>query len=144
MSHTPKLLTLAAALVAAFLGALLPWRSKPPVAAQASSKGSFAMVAHLAVDGVAEIVAATPNGQPCFTPAPMPVCWAWWTSPTPTPLLLPRVDVRINGVGEPTSVAISPDGRFAVVALRMDDDVTIAPGALCVCLTSATHATPSR
>jgi len=41
-------------------------------------------------------------------------------------VLLPRVDVRIHGVGEPTSVAISPDGRYAVVALRMDDDVTNA------------------
>ena len=33
------------------------------------------------------------------------------------PRPLPSVDVRFMGVGEPTSVAISPDGRFVVVAL---------------------------
>lgn len=37
--------------------------SQSAQAAQTAHKGSFAMVAHLAVDGVAEIVAATPDGM---------------------------------------------------------------------------------
>lgn len=127
MSHTPKLLTLAAALVAAFSWGTAAVAQQATVAAQASSKGSFAMVAHLAVDGVAEIVAATPDGQTLFyTSADAGVLGVVDITNPARPVLLPRVNVRINGVGEPTSVAISPDGRYAVVALRMDDDVTNA------------------
>ena len=85
------------------------------------------MVAHLAVDGVAEIVAATPNGQTLFyTSADDGVLGVVDIANPSRPVLLPRVDVRMQGVGEPTSVAISPDGRFALVALRMDDDVANA------------------
>ena len=115
MSHTPKLLTLAAALVAAFSWGTAAVAQQATVAAQASSKGSFAMVAHLAVDGVAEIVAATPNGQTLFyTSADAGVLGVVDITNPARPVLLPRVDVRINGVGEPTSVAISPDGTKVV------------------------------
>lgn len=85
------------------------------------------MVAHLAVDGVAEIVAATPDGMTLlYTSADAGVLGVVDISRPAQPVLLPRVDVRVHGVGEPTSVAITPDGRYAVVALRMDDDVAHA------------------
>ena len=127
MFHTPKLLTLAAALAAAFSWGTAAVAQQGTTAPTASSKGSFAMVAHLAVDGVAEIVAATPNGQTLFyTSADAGVLGVVDIADPTRPALLPRVDVRLGGVGEPTSVAISPDGRFAVVALRMDDDVSNA------------------
>ena len=85
------------------------------------------MVAHLAVDGVAEIVAATPNGKTLvYTSADAGVMGVVDISNPDNPQTLPRVDVRVGGVGEPTSVAVTPDGRFAVVALRMDDDLTNA------------------
>ena len=82
------------------------------------------MVHHLAVDGVAEIVAATPDGMTLlYTSADAGALGLVDIANPGSPVLLPRVDVRLGGVGEPTSVAISPDGRYAVLALRMDDDV---------------------
>ena len=96
-------------------------------ALSAPSIGSFAMVHHLAVDGVAEIVAATPNGLTLlYTSADAGAMGLVDITDPSRPTLLPRVDVRLGGVGEPTSVAISPDGRYAVLALRMDDDVANA------------------
>jgi len=92
--------------------------------AQAAHKGSFAMVAHLAVDGVAEIVAATPNGMTLlYTSADLGRLGLIDIANPARPVLLPPVDVRLGGVGEPTSVAVTPDGRYAVVAVRLDDDV---------------------
>jgi Esterase-like activity of phytase len=91
------------------------------------SYGSFAMVHHLAVDGVAEIVAATPNGLTLlYTSADAGALGLVDITDPARPVSLPRVDARLGGVGEPTSVAISPDGRYAVLALRLDDDVTNA------------------
>lgn len=105
----------------------LPRTPHTPTAAGTASPGSFAMVAHLPVDGVAEIVAATPDGKTLlYTSADAGVLGVVDITHPARPVLLPRVDVRLNGVGEPTSVAITPDGRYAVVALRMDDDVTNA------------------
>jgi len=125
MPYTPKPMILAAAITAAFsFGSAVQAQQ---TTAQRAPMGNFAMVAHLAVDGVAEIVAATPDGQTLlYTSADAGVLGVVDIANPARPVLLPRVDVRINGVGEPTSVAISPDGRFAVVALRMDDDVTNA------------------
>jgi len=85
------------------------------------------MVHHLAVDGVAEIVAATPDGKALlFTSADAGAMGLVDITDPARPVMLPRVDVRLGGVGEPTSVAISPDGRYAVLALRMDDDLNNA------------------
>ena len=117
MKHL-RLATLSAALTAAlaFMGA-----------AQAATHGSFGMAYHLPVDGVAEIVAATPNGLTLlYTSADAGALGLVDITDPGRPTLLPRVDVRLGGVGEPTSVAISPDGHFAVLALRMDDDMTNA------------------
>jgi hypothetical protein len=135
MRHCPKphALILTAALAAVFSGshALAQAAGAHAASAHAASAvatghtqaGNFVMVAHLAVDGVAEIVAATPDGQTLFyTSADAGVLGVVDITNPARPVLLSRVDVRINGVGEPTSVAISPDGCFAVVALRMDDD----------------------
>ena len=85
------------------------------------------MVHHLAVDGVAEIVAATPNGLALlYSSADAGALGLVDITDPARPVSLPRVDVRLGGVGEPTSVAVSPDGRYAVLALRMEDDVTNA------------------
>ena len=47
------------------------------------------------------------------------------------PNVLPGLSVQINDVGEPTSVAITPDGKYAVVTVRMGDDFANAnPGRL--------------
>lgn len=93
----------------------------------APSAGRFAMVHHLPVDGVAEIITATPDGQTLlYTSADAGALGLVDIADPARPVHLPRVDVRLGGVGEPTSVAVSPDGRYAVVALRMDDDVANA------------------
>lgn len=99
--------------------------STPALAA--TPAGSFAMLRQLPVDGVAEIIASTPDGQTLlYTSADAGALGLVDITDPARPLLLPRVDVRLGGVGEPTSVAVSPDGRFAVVAMRMDDDVANA------------------
>ncbi len=117
--NTLRLCTLAAALVASFT---LP--SPAPAQPTAAPRGPFALVHHLPVDGVAEIVTATPDGLTLlYTSADAGALGLVDITDPARPLPLPRVDVRIGGVGEPTSVAISPDGRYAVLALRMGDDV---------------------
>lgn len=109
----------ALALATAF-AAPAPTLAAPPA-------GTFAMVHHLPVDGVAEIIAATPDGRTLlYTSADAGALGLVDITDPTRPVHLPRVDVRLGGVGEPTSVAITPDGRYAVVALRMDDDVANA------------------
>lgn len=118
--NTLRLCTLAAALVATFTLPSLAHAQPTPAA-----RGPFALVHHLPVDGVAEIVTATPNGLTLlYTSADAGALGLVDITDPARPVSLPRVDVRLGGVGEPTSVAISPDGRYAVVALRLDDDVT--------------------
>lgn len=128
----PALLPLLAALFLSGASAALAQASAPlptptaqgrPFQLPPAEAARFAVLSHVAVDGVAEIVAATPDGQ-----------WLFYTSADAgrlgvvdlrrpeQPRLLAPVDVRFMGVGEPTSVAVSPDGRFAVLALRLDDD----------------------
>lgn len=98
-----------------------------PHALPQAASGSFALVHHLAVDGVAEIITATPDGLTLvYTSADAGALGLVDIRDPARPVTLPRVDVRLGGVGEPTSVAVSPDGRFAVVAMRMDDDVVNA------------------
>ena len=120
--NTLRLCTLSAALAACFAFTSLA-QAAPP----APPAGRFAMVHHLPVDGVAEIVAATPDGMTLvYTSADAGVIGLIDITRPEQPVLLPRVDVQIQGVGEPTSVAISPDGRYAVVAVRLGDDVANA------------------
>lgn len=113
-----------AALLAAAPVLSVPAAAQPPAA---PTVGSFAPLHHLAVDGVAEIITATPDGLTLvYTSADAGALGLVDISDPARPVTLPRVDVRLGGVGEPTSVAVSPDGRYAVVALRMDDDVANA------------------
>lgn len=113
-------LTASALALATAFAATLPAHAAPPA-------GSFAMVHHLPVDGVAEIITATPDGQTLlYTSADAGTLGLVDITDPARPVHLPHVDVRLGGVGEPTSVAVSPDGRYAVVALRMDDDVANA------------------
>jgi hypothetical protein len=110
--------TLAALLAAPSL-LTLPAQAQPP----ATPAAGFALLHHLPVDGVAEIIAATPDGLTLvYTSADAGALGLVDISDPTRPVILPRVDVRLGGVGEPTSVAVSPDGRFAVVAMRMEDD----------------------
>lgn len=123
--NTFRLATLNAALAAALTLSNLVHAAGP--APTPTPMGSFAMVHHLAVDGVAEIVAATPDGMTLvYTSADAGVIGLIDITRPERPLLLPRVDVQLMGVGEPTSVAVSPDGHFAVVAVRLGDDVANA------------------
>ncbi len=120
--NTLRLCTLAAALASTFA-------MTTPVLAQSSNqvRGPFALVHHLPVDGVAEIITGTPNGLTLlYTSADAGALGLVDITDPARPVMLPRVDVRLGGVGEPTSVAVSPDGRYAVLALRMDDDVANA------------------
>lgn len=113
-----------AALLAAAPVLSVPAAAQPPAAPTA---GSFAPLHQLAVDGVAEIITATPDGLTLvYTSADAGALGLVDISDPARPVTLPRLDVRLGGVGEPTSVAITPDGRYAVVALRMDDDVANA------------------
>jgi Esterase-like activity of phytase len=117
--HTPVLRALTLAIGLCFAS---PGHSAPPAAAP-----SFRLVQHLAVDGVAEIVAATPDGKTLvYTSADAGAMGLVDITDPARPVVLPRVDARLAGVGEPTSVAITRDGRYAVLALRMEDDVSNA------------------
>lgn len=102
------------------------------VAPQTPATAAFAMTAHLAIDGIAEIVAATPDGLTLvYTSADAGAIGLVDLADPAAPKVLQKIDVRRDGVGEPTSVAITPDGRFAVVAVRLGDDVANAtPGIL--------------
>lgn len=118
--NTLRLCTLAAALAASFTLPSLAHAQPTP-----ATRGPFALVHHLPVDGVAEIVTATPDGLTLlYTSADAGALGLVDITDPARPASLPRIDVRLGGVGEPTSVAVSPDGRYAVVALRLDDDVT--------------------
>lgn len=104
--------------------------SAPPAAVAPMSAG-FALASHLAVDGVAEIVAATPDGMTLvYTSADAGRLGLIDIADPARPRSLPGIDVRRDGVGEPTSVAVTPDGRYAVVAVRMGDDVASARAGL--------------
>lgn len=117
--NTLRLCTLAAALAASFTMPSLAHAQPTPAA-----RGPFAHVHHLPVDGVAEIVTATPDGLTLlYTSADAGALGLVDITDPGRPAHLPRVDVRLGGIGEPTSVAVSPDGRYAVVAMRLDDDV---------------------
>lgn len=124
-SSKHPLLTLAAVLAVAFSGVNgLAQHAATSPSPLTATPGSFAMVAHHAVNGVAEIVAATPNGLTLvYTSADAGTLGLVDITTPARPQTLPPVEVRLGGVGEPTSVAITPDGRFAVVAVRMDDDL---------------------
>jgi len=104
----------------------------PQTPASAPAAAAFAMTAHLAIDGIAEIVAATPDGLTLvYTSADAGAIGLVDLTDPAAPKVLKKVDVRRDGIGEPTSVAITPDGRFAVVAVRLGDDVANAnPGVL--------------
>lgn len=115
LSHLARL-----PLLAALTGACLLAQAAP---AAPAPQTPFAMVAHLPVHGVAEIVAATPDGQHLFyTSADAGELGVVDIRDPAHPRTLPPVNVRLHGIGEPTSVAITPDGRYAVLALRLDDD----------------------
>lgn len=88
----------------------------------ASEKAGFSLVSYVPVNGVAEIVATSPNGMLLvYTNASAgEIGLVDMTDPT-KPKVQPGLSVRINGVGEPTSVAITPDGKYAVVTVRMGD-----------------------
>lgn len=104
---------------AALLALPLLTHAAPP----AGRAAPFRLAAHLPVDGVAEIVAATPDGMTLlFTSADAGRVGVVDIRQPDRPALKDWIDVRLHGVGEPTSVAVTPDGRFAVVAIRMDDD----------------------
>lgn len=116
MSHRPSPLAHLAA--AALLSLHLVVAASP-----AKEPTPFRMTAHLAVDGVAEIITATPDGmQLLFTSADEGRMGVVDVRDPHAPSLTAWIDVRLHGVGEPTSVAVTRDGRFAVVALRMGDD----------------------
>ena len=114
-------------LVSSLSAASLPF-PYPPV----TSKANFDLAAHLPVEGVAEIIAATPNGRMLvYTNASEGKLGFVDINNPSQPKTLPSINVQKDGVGEPTSVAITPDGKYAVVVLRMGDDVNIdAPGLL--------------
>lgn len=107
------------------------WKAKSP---STTDRAAFAMVSHLPVDGVAEIVVATPDGLTLvYTSSDAGRLGLIDLTDPANPKSLPDVDVRRMGIGEPTSVAITPDGKYAVVAVRLGDDLTQAkPGVLSV------------
>ena len=75
------------------------------------------MVAHLAVDGVAEIVAATPDGMTLlYTSADLGRLGLIDIANPAKPVLLPPVDVRLGGVGEPTIAVAAPAVLNAIYA----------------------------
>ncbi len=90
---------------------------------EASAEAGFARIAQVPVSGVAEIISAAPDGDLLiYTDAEKGRIGLIEISDPYHPVILSHVDVRENGVGEPTSAALTVDGRYAVVAVRMGDD----------------------
>ncbi len=101
-------------------------------AAESQTRPPFALASHTAVPGVAEIISATPNGlYLLYTNAVQGTINVVDISAPATPRLIGTMNVQIDGIGEPTSLAVSPDGRFVVAAVRMGDNKeTPTPGLL--------------
>lgn len=95
-----------------------------------SKKPEFTLATQFPVNGVAEIIAATPNGKTLiYTNATGGEIGVVDIINPARPKLVQTINVQKDGIGEPTSVAITNDGRYAVVAVRLGDDVDHAnPG----------------
>lgn len=87
---------------------------------------NFEPVAHFAVpEGIAEIVTSTPDGRSLiYTNAKTGQIGIIDIADPANPKQVAVVDVTQGGVGEPTSAAITPNGRYVLVAVRMGDDAT--------------------
>lgn len=82
----------------------------------------FGLVSHMGIPGNAEIISSTPNGlQLLYTNAARGTINVVDIAVPTAPKLINTVNVQVNGIGEPTSLAISPDGRFVVTVVRMGD-----------------------
>ncbi|MDD3610431.1 MAG: esterase-like activity of phytase family protein [Halothiobacillaceae bacterium] len=125
LPHAPALLaaTIATTLLLAGCGGDDASTPTPTPTPAPSQKAGFAMTAYVPVNGVAEIVAATPDGMTLvYTNAGAGQIGLLDITNPASPKALINVDVTRNGVGEPTSVAVSPDGKYAVVAVRLGDN----------------------
>ncbi|MBT8421929.1 MAG: hypothetical protein KJP03_02325, partial [Gammaproteobacteria bacterium] len=106
--------------------------------------GEFNVVSELAVDGNAEIIAATPDGLFLVHTNPQRSSIDVIDISDPA---LPLQVGRMQLPGEPTSVGISPDGRWALATLHMAKPKTgeaaphpRTPGGLAIIDISATDA----
>lgn len=123
---TRKLLVLAVSLLAFHLSGCrhggLAFHEKSRHACYAN----FEPVAHFAVpEGIAEIVTSTPDGRSLiYTNAKTGQIGIIDIADPANPKQIAVVDVTQGGLGEPTSAAITPDGRYVLVAVRMGDDAT--------------------
>ncbi len=101
------------------------------VAASPPSSG-FTRASYFAIDGVAEIISATPDGRTlAYTNAANGTIGFVNIANPERPVFIRDLDMQTDGVGEPTSLAITADGRFVIVAIRMGDVVDSAnPGLL--------------
>src|SRR5687768_5107188 len=108
---------LSAAIAALMVAASDQSFAKPP-AQTAGPIGHFAPVATYQVSGeVAEIVAATPNGQVLvYTDSESQEVGFVDISDPANPTELGTISID----GEPTAVAITPDGRWALVVVHGD------------------------
>jgi len=87
----------------------------------------FTLATQFPVNGVAEIIAATPNGKTLvYTNAVGGELGIINITNPGRPKLVKTINVQKNGIGEPTSVAITADGKYAVVAVRLGDDLNHA------------------
>ncbi|SES81018.1 esterase-like activity of phytase family protein [Thorsellia anophelis] len=105
------------------LSILLGTLTLPAVAAEVTNP--FKLVSHYPVDGVAEIVTATPDGQYLFyTNAAKGTLHLVDVKNPASPISLPTLQLTDSESQkvEPTSVAISPDGQYAFVVIRTGDD----------------------
>jgi hypothetical protein len=95
-----------------------------------SKKPEFTLATQFPVNGVAEIITATPNGKTLvYTNAAGGEIGIINIINPANPKLVKIINVQKDGVGEPTSVAITDEGKYAVVAIRLGDDVDHAnPG----------------
>lgn len=117
----------------ALFGAALPGLSPVLPASAAAAVHSFALESFVAVPGggVAEIVTATPDGRFLYyTNASGKKVGVLDISDPASPKGLPSLD---TGDAEPTSAAVSKDGRVLLVALRNGDTAEkVAPGTVAV------------
>ena len=137
-SFTMEFATMKKKLYVAACAALIPLifglylsTSKEAVADVLPAAG-FTRASYTAVDGVAEIITATPDGTTLvYTSATNGKIGFVNINNPEQPTYIRDLNVQTGGVGEPTSLAITTDGRFVIIAIRMEDNVLNAnPGLL--------------
>lgn len=86
------------------------------------SQPKFSLESFFAVNNVAEIIVPSPDGEMLFFTDSAGFVGAVDINDPSKPKMLANQNVQQGGVGEPTSLDLTQDGKFLVVAVRLGDN----------------------